>query len=119
LVSIQPKRLVAHQELGEEGGNFALPMFVLATEVDLFLPESRSLKAKRSLVKPIVEGARRRYNVAAAEVAHQQLWQRAGLGFVVVSASKHHAEEVLDEVDCFVWSFPQVQVLGSERRWLE
>jgi uncharacterized protein YlxP (DUF503 family) len=57
--------------------------------------------------------------VAAAEVDHQEKWQRAALGFVVVSSSKHHAEEVIDEVERYVWSFPQVQVLGSERRWLE
>jgi uncharacterized protein len=94
-------------------------MFVLATEVDLFLPECRSLKAKRSVVKSIVDGARRRYNVAAAEVDHHEKWQRAALGFVVVSSSQHHAEEVIDEVDRFVWSYPQVQVLGTERRWLE
>jgi uncharacterized protein len=94
-------------------------MFVLAAEVDLFLPECRSLKAKRSVVKSIVEGARRRYGVAAAEVGSQESWQRARLGFAVVSSSQHHAEEVADEVDRFVWSFPEVQVLGSERRWLE
>lgn len=94
-------------------------MFVLASEVDLFLPECRSLKAKRSVVKPILEGARRRYAVAAAEVGFQDSWQRARVGFAVVSSSQRHAEEVLEEVDRFVWSFPEVQVLGSERRWLE
>ncbi len=94
-------------------------MFVLASEVDLFLPECRSLKAKRSVIKSILEASRRRYNVAAAEVGHQEMWQRAALGFVVVSSSQHHAQEVIDEVDRFVWSYPQVQVLGTERRWLE
>jgi uncharacterized protein len=94
-------------------------MFVLAAEVDLFLPECRSLKAKRSVVKPIVEGARRRFGVAAAEVGSQESWQRTRLGFAAVSSSQHHVEEVMDEVDRFVWSFPEVQVLGSERRWLE
>jgi uncharacterized protein YlxP (DUF503 family) len=94
-------------------------MFVLAAEVDLFLPECRSLKAKRSVVKPLVEGAKRRFGVAAAEVGSQESWQRARLGFAVVSASQRHAEEVIDEVDRFIWSCPEVQVLGSERRWLE
>jgi uncharacterized protein YlxP (DUF503 family) len=94
-------------------------MFVLAAEVDLCLPECRSLKAKRSVVKSIVEGARRRYGVAAAEVGSQDSWQRVRLGFAAVSSSARHAEEVVDEVDRYVWSFPQVQVLGTERRWLE
>ena len=36
-------------------------------------------------MKPILEGARQRYSVAAAEVAHQDLWQRAGLGLAAVA----------------------------------
>jgi len=94
-------------------------MFVLALEIDLHIAESRSLKAKRQVVKSIVESARRRYGVAAAEVDHQSTWQRAGLGFAAVSGRAGHAEEVIDEVERFVWSHPEVQVLTTQRRWLE
>lgn len=94
-------------------------MHVLALEVDLHLPSARSLKAKRSIVKSIVEGAHRRFGVAAAEVGHQEQWQRAVLGFAAVSSTERHTTEVIDEVDRFVWSHPEVQVLSSERRWLE
>jgi uncharacterized protein len=94
-------------------------MFVLALRVELHLPEVRSLKAKRAVIKPIVEGAHRRYRVAAAEVEHQDRWQRAALGFAVVSGTASHAEEVLDEVERFVWSFPEVQVLQVTRSWIE
>ncbi len=94
-------------------------MIVLALRVDLHLPEVRSLKAKRAVVKPIVEGARRRYGVAAAETDHQDMWQRAEVGFAAVAGSHRHAEDVIDEVERFVWSHPEVQVLACERRWLE
>lgn len=94
-------------------------MFVLCLEVDLHIAESRSLKAKRQVVRSIVDSARRRYGVAAAEVEHQDMWQRAGLGFAAVSAQSRHAEEVIDEVERLVWSYPEVQVLSTERRWLE
>ena len=47
---------------------YAAAMFVLAFEVDLHINESRSLKAKRGVIKAILEGARHRYSVAAAEV---------------------------------------------------
>jgi uncharacterized protein len=94
-------------------------MFVVALEVDLHLPECRSLKDKRSIVKSMVDGARRRFSVAAAEVGYQEQWQRALLGFAAVSASEGHAREVIDEVDRFIWSHPEVQVLAMERRWLE
>lgn len=69
------------------------------------------------MVKPILEGARRRFQVAAAEVDHQDKWQRAGLGFAVVGAGAGHVEEVLDGVERFVWSFPEAQVLHAGRGW--
>jgi uncharacterized protein YlxP (DUF503 family) len=57
--------------------------------------------------------------VAAAEVDHQDLWQRAGLGLAAVAANVGHVDEVLDQVERFIWSNPDVEVLGAERRWLD
>ena len=94
-------------------------MFVLALEVDVHINESHSLKAKRQVVKHLVEMARQRYGVAAAEVAGHELWQRATVGFAAVAATAGHAEQVIDEVDRFVWSHPELQVLESQKRWLE
>jgi uncharacterized protein len=92
---------------------------VLSMRVDLHLGESRSLKAKRAILKPLVEGLRRRFNVAVAEVDHEDTWQRAAIGIAVVANSPHHATDVIDEVERFIWSTPGVQVLGAERHWLE
>jgi hypothetical protein len=36
-----------------------------------------------------------------------------------VAGSASHASEVLDEVERFVWSVPEVQVLDTSRHWLE
>lgn len=71
------------------------------------------------MVKPILEGARHRYRVAAAEVDRQDQWQRAVLGMAAVAGTPSHVVEVLDEVERFVWSFPEIEVLSSERRWLD
>jgi uncharacterized protein YlxP (DUF503 family) len=87
--------------------------------VELHLPESRSLKAKRALVKPMLEVARRRFSVAAAEVDHQDFWQRATLGMAVVTGTASHAEAVLDQLERYLWSQPEVEVLGCRRSWLE
>ena len=74
---------------------------------------------RRGVIKPIVEGARRRFGVASAEVDGGDSWQRATLGFAAVSNSVHHATEVIDDVERFVWSSPGIQVLSSRRLWLE
>jgi uncharacterized protein len=92
---------------------------VLALVVDLHLPAAHSLKDKRAVVKTILEGARRRYQVAAAETDRQDKWQRTELAFTAVAGSQVHVGEVLDGVERFVWSFPEVEVLASDRHWLE
>lgn len=57
--------------------------------------------------------------MAAAEVDHQDQWQRCCLGMATVSATPGHAEEVLDELERFVWSRPDVEVVSTERAWVE
>ncbi|MGH9153993.1 MAG: DUF503 domain-containing protein [Acidimicrobiales bacterium] len=81
--------------------------------MDLRIPLSHSLKEKRAVVKPILEGARRRYSVAAAEVGHQDRWQRATLGFAAVGPDAGVVAEVLGHVERFVWSFPEAEVLDA------
>lgn len=94
-------------------------MHVLALRLEVHVGEAHSLKQKRSVVRTVLDGARRRYRVAAAETGHQDKWQRAELGFAAVSSARGHAEQVLDEVERFVWSFPEIEVLGAERSWVE
>jgi uncharacterized protein len=71
------------------------------------------------VVKTILQGASRRYGVAAAEVDHQDKWQRAELGFATVSGSESHVRDVLAAVERFVWSFPEVEVVDSSTTWGE
>lgn len=71
------------------------------------------------MITPIIDGARHRYRVAAAEVDYQDKWQRAAIAVSVVAASPGHAEEVADAVERFVWSFPEVEVIDADWRWVE
>lgn len=94
-------------------------MHVLVLTVDLRLPSSHSLKDKRAVVKTMLEGARRRFQAAAAETDNQDKWQRAELSFAAVSGSHTQVGDVIDGLERFVWSFPEVEVLSAERHWLE
>ncbi len=87
--------------------------------LDLHVPQSRSLKAKRAVVRPIVHGVRNRFSVAVAEVAHHDQWQRAELGVAAVASDGRHASEVLDAVERYVWAQPDIEVLSSERSWCD
>jgi uncharacterized protein YlxP (DUF503 family) len=58
---------------------------------------SQSLKDKRMVLRRLKDriGA---MNVSVAEVAHQELWQRAGLGIVTVASSDEMAGKTLSSV---------------------
>ena len=87
--------------------------------MDVHLPAAGSLKAKRSVVRHLVETARRRYGVSASEVDHHDRWQRAALGFSAVAPTAGRVEELLDRVERFVWAHPEVTVVSSQRYWLD
>jgi uncharacterized protein YlxP (DUF503 family) len=93
-------------------------VFAAALAIDLHVPQARSLKAKRAVVRPILEGLRHRFAVAAAEVDHHDQWQRAGLAVAAVGATAGHVTDVLDAAERFVWSRPDVEVLSMERHWI-
>ena len=86
---------------------------------ELHIGSVSSLKGKRSHLKPIVEGLRHRFQVSVAEIDHQDQWQRATVGVAVVASSHTQLTDVLDSVDRFVWSHPDVDVLVAERTWVD
>lgn len=94
-------------------------MHAAVLRVELRARQCRSLKDKRAVVRPILDGARNRFQVAAAEVGHQDSHQLATLGFSAVGGEVGHVVHVLDTVERFVWSFPEVEVLEAQRSWLD
>ena len=94
-------------------------MYVAALEIEIHLPAARSLKAKRSVVRHLVEASRQRFGVSASEVAHHERLQRAGLGFSVVAPSAAHAQQLLERVERFVRSHPEIEVISTDQHWVE
>ncbi|MEM9616277.1 MAG: DUF503 domain-containing protein [Actinomycetota bacterium] len=92
-------------------------MHVLIMRADLHLPASQSLKAKRSAVTPIVRYIDAQNGVAAAEVDFTDKWQRTALGITVVGESVGHLEQTMDEIERYLWSRPDAEVLELTRRW--
>lgn len=77
-------------------------MFVGACRVTLHLPASQSLKDKRQVVRSLLARLRNQFEVAAAEVADQDLRQLATIGISYVSGDAQHAEEVLDHAARYI-----------------
>src|SRR5437867_13453425 len=73
-------------------------MVVGLLQMELHLPASHSLKAKRSVVNHVKERLRTRFNASVAEVDSQDLWQRATLGVAVVSGEPSVLDRVLHDI---------------------
>ncbi len=73
-----------------------------ACRVELALSGVDSLKAKRSIVRSVLDRTRAKFDVTAAEVEAMDEHTRAVLGFVVVSNERAHAEGRLRAIHEFV-----------------
>ena len=60
-------------------------MRVAALRVELHLPMAQSLKEKRAVLRPFIEGLKRLGSYSVAEVDHHDSWQRAAVGVAIVA----------------------------------
>jgi len=94
-------------------------MHAAVAAFELHFGQSQSLKEKRAQLRPLVEGLANRFSISVAETDFQDLWQRSQIGVAVVSSTPALVAQVLDDVERFVWSFPELEVTGTQRHWLE
>lgn len=72
-------------------------MVVGLLTLEIHLPYAHSLKDKRQALRKLKERLRQ-FNVAVAELDHQELWQRATLGVVSLSNDSTHLAQLLESV---------------------
>jgi uncharacterized protein YlxP (DUF503 family) len=91
-------------------------LFTGTLALDLLLDDVRSLKQKRSVVRPIVAELQRRYAVAAAEAGHLDLHRRALIGVAVVAADAGQCRSVLDACERLVAAHPEIELLSVRQQ---
>ncbi|MEW2545716.1 DUF503 domain-containing protein [Streptomyces sp. NPDC047002] len=91
-------------------------MYVGTLSFDLLLGDVRSLKEKRSVVRPIVAELHRTYAVSVAETGLQNLHRRAEIGLAAVSGDLTRLTDVLDRCERLVAARPEVELLSVRRR---
>ena len=70
--------------------------------MELFLPDSHSLKAKRQVARSVATRIRNQFNVTVAEADDNDLWQRLTLGICCLSNDTKHANEIMSNIVAFV-----------------
>ncbi|WP_305782815.1 DUF503 domain-containing protein [Symbioplanes lichenis] len=91
-------------------------MYTETAIFDLLLPgDSRTLKQKRSYVRPIL-AMLKKFEVSAAEVGMHDLYGRAQIGVAVVAAEPAQARAVVDTCENQVAGRPEIELLSVKRR---
>jgi uncharacterized protein YlxP (DUF503 family) len=90
-------------------------MFIGSLRLDLLLGDVQSLKAKRSVVRPLIAELAR-HGVSVAEAGHLDLHRRALVGVAVVAADARHCIEVLDACERLVAARPEFELLSARQR---
>ncbi len=85
---------------------------------ELRLEHSHSLKDKRQVVKSLKDRLRARFNVAVAEMAEQDTWQRAIIAAVTISPDQKTAEEALQRVEEDASSLLGPMLVRAEVEWI-
>ncbi|MER3425034.1 MAG: DUF503 domain-containing protein [Nitrospiraceae bacterium] len=86
-------------------------MIVGLCTVELYLPDSHSLKAKRQALLSLKDRLRDKFNVSVAEVDEQELWQKAILGIACVANEGAHVNQVLDQAINLIRSIPMIEMV--------
>jgi uncharacterized protein YlxP (DUF503 family) len=86
-------------------------VLVALCRFDLRIRGAGSLKEKRHVIKTLTASLRQKFNVAVAEVDHQDLWQRTAIGVSTVGGEAYHLKRVMHEVERHVERWHEVEII--------
>jgi len=85
---------------------------------ELRMDDAHSLKDKRHFVKGLKDRLRAKFNVAVAEIGHQDSWQVGLVAAVTVSPDQPFAEKVLQSVEREAAAMLGPILVGVTVEWL-
>jgi uncharacterized protein YlxP (DUF503 family) len=81
--------------------------------LDLKFSDCRSLKEKRSCLKPLLNRLHKEFNISAAEVDKNDLWNETVVACGLISNEKRPAESLLASIPGFLCKFfPAIEILS-------
>ena len=93
-------------------------MVIGVLQLDLRLHGPQSLKQKRSVIQKVLARCRNRFPASCAEVGHQDLWQRALLGFAVISSSEQVVSPILTRIEDEVLASGELDLVNAETEFI-
>jgi len=86
---------------------------VLTIQIDI--PGCKSLKEKRSRLKPLLTRLHREFNISVAEIDHNDTWQSAVIACALISNNIRHTQRSLQQVIQWMEThWPDVTVVDDQ-----
>lgn len=82
-------------------------MIIGLVTVRISIPEARSLKDKRSVVRSLKDRILNKMNVSVAEVGCQDVWKMSELAFVTVAAESTIVQKRISDLSTVLRSDPR------------
>ena len=86
--------------------------------LDLHIEHSHSLKDKRQVIRSLKDRLRGKFNVATAEIDHQDSWQRAVIGVITLASDRVYVEQVLQRVEREAADLLGADLVGADIEYL-
>jgi uncharacterized protein YlxP (DUF503 family) len=96
-----------------------MPMIVGVVNFELHLPESRSLKDKRRVIKSLIDRIFQRYRVSIAETGFHELHQRAEISIAVVTQKEADLQKMMEHIRDLLDNVPEAYLTRWEPQLLE
>ncbi len=90
-------------------------MHLASLRIVLHIPQSRSLKEKRHVIRALKDRLQNKFNISIAEVDDNELWQRATLGVAAVANDGPFLDSVMTSVESAIAANPEVVIVDVER----
>ena len=82
--------------------------------ITLRLHECRSLKAKRRIVKSIIQKIRNNFNISVSEVGSNDIYQKAEIGIAMIGNDRQLINSKIDKVFNLVDDIGLAEIVNTE-----
>lgn len=87
-------------------------MIIGSVIFELGIGQAFSLKDKRRIMLGLKDRLKNKFNVSISEIGSHDIWNRADLAVVTVSADRQRVESVLSSVMDFVEKYFEVEIIS-------
>ena len=86
-------------------------MLVGICEISLYLPNSHSLKDKRTILAGYTNSLRKRYNISIAEIGQKNSWKRSIIGIACINDNRRFIDRIMEKIISDTEIQPEIQLL--------